>query len=130
MSKRNYLGYISLPLRAVIVLFLIMFIVLFAQFVITQLIWLYTYEMPSPTQISDDIESRINRAEKLYLPDGTMHLVHRMNEKGTCDYTKEEITDADGNVFWRGNRDERPFKYLEWSEPLNRGHEFFDARSI
>ncbi len=115
MSKRNVLEYVAQPTTAVVVLFLVMFIVFFAQFLIVQLVWLYTYEKPSPPQFPDDRQWRINKADKLFLPDGTMHLVRRLDTQNNDAYTKEEITDVNGNVLWQGIRKERPFEYLAWA---------------
>ncbi len=130
MSKINLLEYVSRLAKAVITLLLIMFIVFIAQLLVTELIWQYTYEKPSPPKFPDDQQWRIHRAEKLFLPDGTMHLVRRIDEQDTGDYIKEEITDVNGNVLWQGIHDERPFKYLAW--PLSPGeyNEFFSERQM
>jgi hypothetical protein len=118
MVKKNVLEYVSRPAEAVITLFLIMFIVFFAQFLITQSVWMYTYEKQSPPIYPDDPQWRVHRADKLFLPDGTMHLVRRVDAQDSGDYTKEEITDVNGNILWQGIRNDRPFKYLDWmSQP-------------
>jgi len=130
MAKRNVLEYVSRPAEAVIALILIMFIVFFAQFLVTELVWLYTYEKPSPPIYPDDPQWRIHRAAKHFLPDGTMHLVHRTDAQDDGDYTKEEITDVNGDILWQGIRKERPFKYLEWESSPREYAEFYGEQQI
>jgi hypothetical protein len=127
MVKRNILEYISRPAEAIIVLILIMFIVFFAQFLVTELIWLYTYEKPSPPKFPDDQQWRVHRADKLFLPDGTMHLVRMVDMQDSGGDTKEEITDVNGNTLWQGIRKDRPFKYLDWGARPTRS---FDQRTL
>jgi len=129
MAKRNVLEYVSRPIRVVITLSLTMFIVLFAQFLITQVVWLYAYEK-SPPKFPDDQQWRTHRADKLFLPDGTMHLVRRVDTQDNGDYTKEEITDVNGNVLWQGIREERPFKYLDWVSQPTWPAWFFDLHTL
>jgi hypothetical protein len=123
MLKRNILAYIARPAQAVIALILIMFVVLFAQILVTQVIWIYTYEKPSPPVLPDDPQWKIHRASKLFLPDGTLHLVHRIDTLRNDDYTKEEITDVNNNVLWQGISKERPFKFLTWASWIDRYNE-------
>jgi hypothetical protein len=130
MVKRNVLEYVSRPAEAVIVLILIMFIVFFAQVLVTELVWLYTYEKPSPPKFPDDQQWRIHRADKPFLSDGTMHLVRRTDTQDDGDYTKEEITDVNGNILWQGIRKDRPFKYLEWESSPREYAEFYGEQQI
>jgi hypothetical protein len=130
MVKRNVLEYVSRPAEAVIALILIMFIVFFAQFLVTELVWLYTYEKPSPPKFPDDQQWRIHRADKHFLPDGAMHLVRRTDAQDNGDYTKEEITDVNGNILWEGIRKDRPFKYLEWGSSPREYAEFYGEQQI
>jgi hypothetical protein len=124
MVKRSILEYVFRPAKAIIVLVLIMFIVFFAQFLVTELIWLYMNEKPSSPIYPDDPQWRIHRAVKNFLPDGTIHLVCRTDAEDNGDYTKEEITDVNGNILWQGIRKDLPFKYLEW-ESLPPGYATF-----
>jgi hypothetical protein len=122
MAKKRNLEYIARLNGAVITLVLLMFLVLFAQFFTAELWWQHTNKKLSPPKFSDDPQWSTHIASKLFLPDGTTHLVHRKNTMGynrnenyyANDYTKEEITDANGLVLWQGIRKNRPFKYLDW----------------
>jgi hypothetical protein len=130
MVKRNVLEYVFQPAKAVIMLILIMFIVFFAQFLVTELVWLYMYEKPSPPIYPDDPQWRIHGATKYFLPDGTIHLVRRTDTKDKGDYTKEEITDVNGNILWQGIHKDRPFKYLEWESSPREYAEFYGEQQI
>lgn len=127
MATKKVLEYVARPTEAVIALILIMFIVLFAQVLITQLVWLYMCEKPLPPKFPDDQQWRVHRADKPFLPDGTMHLVRRIDTQDNGDYTREEITDVNGNILWQGIRNDRPFKYLDWG---SRPTWFFDRRTL
>jgi hypothetical protein len=122
MVTKRVLEYVARPTRAVVTLILTMFIVLFAQFLVVQLVWLYTYEKEPLPKIPDGPEWKTHEAGKLFLPDGTMHLVHSKdtlrNYAYTDDYTKEEISDVNGNVLWQGIHKDRPFEYLAWASTL------------
>jgi hypothetical protein len=71
MEKRNVLEYVARPTRVVITLILIMFIVFFAQFLVTELVWLYTYKKPSPPTSPDNMQWRIHKAGKMFLSDAS-----------------------------------------------------------
>jgi hypothetical protein len=130
MVTKRVLEYVARSTRAVVTLILTMFIVLFAQFLVMQLLWLYTYEKPSPPKFPDDHQWRIHRADKLFLPNGTMHLVRRIDTQDNGDYTKEEISDVNGNVLWQGIRKERPFEYLDWEASPRKYAEFFGEQAM
>jgi hypothetical protein len=122
MEKRNVLGYAARPTKVVITLILIIFIVFFAQFLTTELVWLYTYKKPSPPTLPDNVQWRIHKAGKVFLSDATMYLVRRIDTQDNGDYTKEEISDVNGSILWQGIRKDRPFKYLEWASYYYTGY--------
>jgi hypothetical protein len=119
MAKKRVLEYIARLSGAVVTLVLLMFVVLFAQFFMAELWWLYTNEKLSPPKFPDDPQWSTHIAGKLFLPDGTMHLVHRKDtlryDNYTDDYTKEKITDVNGIFLWQGIHRNRPLKYLDWA---------------
>jgi hypothetical protein len=64
-------------------------------------------------------EWKIQKAGKMFLPDGTLHLVHIPDMQSYDNRTKEEITDVNGNILWEGLLQDLPFKYLSWaSQPV------------
>jgi hypothetical protein len=119
MAKKRVLEYTARLSGAVVTLVLLMFVVLFAQFLTAELWWQHTNKKLSPPKFSDDPQWSTHIAGKLFLPDGTMHLVHRKdtlrNDNYTDDYTKEQITDANGTLLWQGIHKDRPSKYLAWA---------------
>ncbi len=117
MAKKKGLEYIARLSRAVITLILLMFVVLFVQIIVVELAWVYAYKKQPLPVSPDSPEWRIPKADKLFLPDGTVHLVSKTDTQHNDNYTKEEITDANGLVLWHGIRKERPFKYLDWASP-------------
>jgi hypothetical protein len=115
MTKKNFLAIITRPAETLITLFLSVFLVTFTQLLIVGLLWLYTYEKPSPSKLSSEPQHTIDDAGKPFLPDGTLHLIYRLDTQHSDDFSKEEITDVNGQILWQGPRKECPFKYLDWS---------------
>ena len=115
MAKNNCLEYIARLSRAVITLVLLMFVVLFAQIIVVQLSWMY--KKPSLPAPPDSPEWRIPKAEKLFLPDGTVHFVSKTGTQHNDNNAKEEITDVNGLVLWQGIHKDRPSRYLDWASP-------------
>jgi hypothetical protein len=130
MATKRVLEYIARPTWTVVTLILLTFAVFFAQFLVVGLVWLYTYEKKPHPKPPDGLEWKTHNASKLFLPDTTLHFVHRMDTQSDDDYTKEEITDVNGNVLWQGIRKERPFKYLDWGKPPREYTEFFSERQM
>ena len=115
MAKNNCLEYIARLSGAVITLVLLMFVVLFVQIIVVELSWMY--KKPSLPIPPDSPEWRIPKAEKLFLPDGTVHFVNKVDTQSNDNYAKEEITDVNGLVLWHGIHKDRPSRYLDWASP-------------
>ena len=113
MAKKKGLECIARLSRAVITLVLLMFVVLIVQIIVVQLSWIY--KKPSLPVPPAGPEWRISKASKLFLPDGTIHLVNKVDTQRNDDYAKEEITDVNGLVLWQGIQKDRPSKYLDWA---------------
>ena len=122
MAKKRVLEYTARLSGAVVTLVLLMFVVLFAQFITAELWWQHTNKKLSPPKFSDDPQWSTHIAAKLFLPDGTIHLVHRKDtlryDDYTDDYTKEQITDVNGTLLWQGIHKDRPSKYLAWASSV------------
>jgi hypothetical protein len=123
MAKKRGLEYIARLSEATITLVLLMFIVFFAQALVV-LVCLYVYEKPPPRTLCagscyklDSQQWKIHSADKFFLPDGTVHLVRRIDTQDNGVYTEEEISDVNGSILWQGIRKDRPFKHLDWAEP-------------
>ena len=115
MAKKKGLEYIARLSRAVITLILLMFVVMIAQLIVAQLVWTYTFKKQPLPVSPDSPEWRIPKADKLFLPDGTIHLVNKLDTQSNDSFAKEEITDLNRLVLWQGIRKDRPFKYLDWA---------------
>ena len=83
------------------------------------------YKKPSLPAPPDSPEWRIPKAEKLFLPDGTVHLVSKTDTQHNDNYAKEEITDVNGLVLWQGIHKDRPSRYLDWASPAQH---FYDQQ--
>ena len=119
MTRKKGIEYISRLSTSAITLVLLTFIVIFAQVLMTGLIWLYFYEKPSPRKITEGPQWKTHRADKMFLPDGTLHLVQWVDMQHHDDFAKEEIIDVSGNTIWQGIHREQPFEYLAWaSRPM------------
>jgi hypothetical protein len=122
ITKKRCLEQVSRLSVIAITLALLIFVVIIAQVIATQLWWLYRYEKPVPLKFTDRMESpeqKIQKASKMFLPDGTLHLVRITDMQSYNDNTKEEITDVNGNILWQGIRKDKPFEYLSWaSQPV------------
>ena len=115
MAKKKGLEYIARLSRAAITLVLLMFVVLIAQVIVVQLAWVYMFKKQPLPVSPNSPEWRIPKADKLFLPDGTIYLANKADTQHNDSYAKEEITDINGLVLWQGIHKNRPFKYLEWA---------------
>jgi hypothetical protein len=115
MTRKKGVKYISRLSASAITLVLLTFIVIFAEVLMTGLIWLYFYEKPSPQKTAEGSEWKRHRADKMFLPDGTLHLVYWLDTQSHDDFEQTEITDVNGNILWQGIYKERPFEYLTWA---------------
>lgn len=62
-------------------------------------------------------QERIRRSSKEFLPDGTIHLIDRVEHiSGRKD--KVQIYDVNDNLLWEGPSDKKPYEYLSWAERL------------
>ena len=59
-----------------------------------------------------DRQRRIERSFRLFLPDGTMHLVY--SERQSPENLRVRIYDLNDNLLWQGEEEELPEKYLKW----------------
>jgi hypothetical protein len=115
MAKTKGLEQIARLSRAAITLVLLMFVVLFAQIILVELAWVYTLKKQPLPVSPDSPEWKMQKADKLFLPDGTIYLANKADTQHNDSYAKEEITDVNGLVLWQGIHKNRPSKYLDWA---------------
>ena len=75
-----------------------------------------------------DRQRRIERSFRLFLPDGTMHLVY--SERQSPENLRVRIYDLNDNLIWQGNEEELPEKYLKWPGMSGRYLNSYTLRSL
>ncbi|MHC4556223.1 MAG: hypothetical protein ACYTFW_03485 [Planctomycetota bacterium] len=78
-----------------------------------------------PSEEPSQAEQRINRiyhSDKVFLPDGTIHLVcaignryYRTEVDQWDKGVREQIYDTNDNLLWEGPPKDRPYEYLSWT---------------
>jgi hypothetical protein len=79
-------------------------------------------QQPQPQYSEEDQKLwKIANSDKQFLPDGTIHLIHRPQyAPGRSDKTGvEQIFDVNNNLLWQGPAKHRPYKYLSWAPSRN-----------
>jgi len=94
---------------------------------------IYKQTNDQPSEEPSQAEQRINRiyhSDKVFLPDGTIHMVYAIGhkyyraERDQGDKgIKEQIYDTNDNLLWEGPPKDRPYEYLSWT-PYNKRDSF------
>ena len=63
-----------------------------------------------------DHQELIENSGKLFLPDGTVHLLYRNTE--LAQNQQMQIYDLNDNLLWEGDDNALPDKYLKWSNSI------------
>jgi len=86
-------------------------------------------EKPEPELSQEEYrQDRIRKSSKEFLPDGTIHLIDRVEHiSGRKD--KVQIYDANDNLLWEGPSDKKPYEYLSWATQL-RHYEAFSQQDL
>ena len=126
MKLKNISKYVAPSSRVVMTIVIFLFVVSILQGIIIQIerTFAHAKERPATTKPETELtqeEKRLNRirnSAKEFLPDGTIHLIHkprrtpgRMDEPET-----EQIYDANDNLLWEGPGNKRPYEYLSWAK--------------
>lgn len=135
MKLKTNLKYISAPAKIFMTVLVLLFAVLILQGIIIaadQVLRRPERRMTtskSKEELSQEEKrlDRINRSEKEFFPDGTIHLVYRLGQplgrSGEPD--REQIYDVNDNLLWEGLARDRPYKYLAWADRLGRRSDVF-----
>ncbi len=117
MKLKNNLKYLAVPLKISITILLLLLITCFLQAIVYQIGILLTYkDSPRESISAEDPNWRIPRANKNFLPDGTIHLVHTQGKpNGRGKYRQDRVYDANDNLLWEGLRKDSPYEYLSWA---------------
>ena len=139
MKQQNYLRYVATPAKVLMAVLILLIAVIILQGIIleTERMFAYTKRRPAakePEKQLSEAEKRIQRIQrsaKEFLPDGTIHLVHKLGRplgrRGQPE--AEQIYDANDNLLWEGLTKDRPYEYLSWYHGYRPGSEgFYDKR--
>lgn len=118
MRRPKLLYKISQGCRVFMITFLLLLVLIFIQSLSFEIFRTFYIYRKSAQQVKQsekeppDRQERIGRSQRLFLPDGTVHLMYR-------DYKLPEneralIYDTNDNIIWQGNLDRLPDRYLKW----------------
>ncbi len=119
MKLKNNLKYVTVPLKIGITVLILLLVICFLQLIVYQVGTLFIYKSYEST-VTEDPDWRIPRANKNFLPDGTIHLVHTPGKPvGRGEYRQDRIYDVNDNLLWEGIRKDMPYEYLSWAGTSN-----------
>ncbi|MCX5634445.1 MAG: hypothetical protein NTW55_01190 [Planctomycetota bacterium] len=120
MKLKSVLKYVAMPAGVFSTLAVLLLIVLAVQGIVWGLLITFMNEgfEQHPAKVEDP-NTRVSRSDKKFLPDGTVHLISVVEQKGRQELWRERIYDVNDNLLWEGIRKDRPYKYLTWAEYPN-----------
>ena len=120
MRLKSVLKYIATPASVFTTLVMLLLIVLLVQAIVWGLLITFMNEgfEQRPAKVEDP-NMRVSRSDKKFLPDGTVHLISAVEQKGRQELWRERIYDVNDKLLWEGIRNDRPYKYLTWAEYPN-----------
>ncbi|HOK65685.1 MAG TPA: hypothetical protein PK054_07745 [Anaerohalosphaeraceae bacterium] len=118
---RSIIHSFSSAQKAVIVLLVMLLILLIIQTISINILEVVLrkkyspdWEHPELSEI-EQIQQRIAEADKVFLPDGTLHLLH---SDWTARQEMIEVYDTAGQMLWKGSRSDLPHEYLKPADVL------------
>jgi len=121
LKLKDKIKYCSAPGRIFMTLLTMMSILIILQFIVIESF--REFSPRPPRRILPEIkrtaeeakQERINDADKKFLPDGTIHLVHTERSGSRLSEDKEiKIYDTQDNLLWSGKAKDSPYTYLLW----------------
>lgn len=118
MKLKSTSKYIVAPLKVIITVVILLFVICFLQFIIAEIGFALTYKSGAqPDTRRQGPLWRVSRSKKEFLPDATIHLIHTLEYSRFNKLNRQEwIYDANDNLLWEGIRKDRPYKYLFWAQ--------------
>ncbi|MHC4891255.1 MAG: hypothetical protein ACYTEO_17520 [Planctomycetota bacterium] len=122
--------HVATPAKILMTIVILLIALSFLQIFVGEMVreFLYTIYKQTNDQPSEEpslAEQRINRiyhSDKVFLPDGTIHLVYAIGhkyyrtERDQRDKSiEEQIYDTNDNLLWEGSPKDRPYEYLSWT---------------
>jgi len=128
MRLKNDLKYIATPAKVFTTLVILLIALLIVQSIILETERMFFQTKPrsaikpkaQPTPEEERLD-RIRYSEKMFLPDGTIHLVHRLRPAaGRVDEPETmQIYDANDKLLWQGPISRRPYNHISWAGQLS-----------
>jgi hypothetical protein len=132
MKLKNKFQYIATPAKVFMAVLIILSLLSILQGICKEIEGTYsrtkrlTAEEKPEAELTEE-EQRIDRIKsstKEFLPDGTIHLINRLEHISDRKY-QEQIYDSNDNLLWEGPSDKRTYEYLSWPKQLRRYSEGF-----
>ncbi len=129
MKLKNNLKYIATPAKIFMTVLIVLIAVSILQGIIIQIERTFAHAKQRPATTKPETEftqeekrlNRIRNSTREFLPDGTIHLIHKLTRRspGRMDETEtEQIYDTNDNLLWEGPDNKRPYEYLSWPKQL------------
>lgn len=119
MKPKDISKHAAAPSRIFTTLLILLIAVVIVQGITQELLRMVSYFDPANTPSwehmlnEEDRENlKIARADKVFLPDGTLHLIHRVTNAQGTRINRKEIFDANNNLLWQGPLEDKPYDYL------------------
>ena len=137
MKLQNKFQYIAKPAKVIMAILIILMAVSILQGICIEIELSYVRkkqfktEEQSKAELSQEEQrqDRILRSSKEFLPDGTIHLIDRVEHiSGQRD--KVQIYDINDNLLWEGPSDQKPYEYLSWTEGLRSYDNVFSLQDM
>ena len=139
MKLKISLKHIATPTKIFMTVLIVLLAVSILQGIILQIEQTFAHAKQRPATTKPEAEltqeekriDRIRQSAKEFLPDGTIHLVHKQTRRtpGRMDEPEiEQIYDVNDNLLWEGPSNERPYRYLYWATKQLRRYGFTRER--
>jgi hypothetical protein len=137
MKIQNKLQYIATPARVFMTVLIVLIAVSILQSICIEIEQVYARKKYFKSKEKPEVElsqeeqriERIRRSAKEFLPDGTIHLIDRVEHLSDRKY-KEQIYDVNDNLLWEGPSDKKPYEYLSWDRQFQGSREAFTQQEL
>ncbi len=141
MKLKISLKQIATPTKIFMTVLIVLLAVSILQGIIIQIERTFTHAKQRPATTKPKAElteeekrlDRIRSSSKKFLPDGTIHLVHKQTRRTPGRMDEPEIVqiyDVNDNLLWEGPGNKRPYEYLSWAKQLRRYRDGFTREQM
>jgi hypothetical protein len=124
MNFKCAIRYAAQPARVIMVLVVLIMILALVRLIVQEMVVIPFAIGPRPAPVATEPpsqEERIARAQPLFLPDGTIHLIFTSPPKPNSGNEPEiEVYDVNHHLLWQGPRNKLPYAYLWEYCPIDR----------